>query len=109
LHTPETTTTSTIPQFFNLLLAPAFLTYAGFAFLSIGVLIFYFAPRYGQRLPIVYIGICSLIGSLVVIATQGLGSAIVHSAENPDDNQLMLWQTWIVIAFVVIGISFLSN
>jgi hypothetical protein len=49
LHTPETTASTTIPQFISLVLAPAFLVYASFAFLTILLLIFYFGPRYGSK------------------------------------------------------------
>jgi hypothetical protein len=94
---------STIPAFLILVRQPAFISYLVLDILAVLILIFYFAPRYGERLPIVYISICSLIGSLVVIATQGLGASLVTSASTPGNNQLLLWETWLVVAFVILG------
>ena len=113
LHTPETTPTSTIPGFLKLVLKPGFLTFSALALVAVGILIFYAGPRHGQTLPLVYITICALLGALVVVATQGLGAAIVHSTTNPTDNQLLFWEFWLVFAFVglggVIQINFLNK
>ncbi|KAL3900445.1 MAG: hypothetical protein SGCHY_001340 [Lobulomycetales sp.] len=103
LHTPETPSTSTVPGFLALVLAPGFLTFASIVVALTLFLIFYLSPRYGTRFPIVYISICSLIGSLVVVGTQGLGAALVHTATHPQDNQLILYQTWLVVILVAIG------
>jgi magnesium transporter len=43
------------------------------------VLIVYAAPRYGHTNILVYIAVCSLIGSLSVISVKGLGLAIKES------------------------------
>jgi hypothetical protein len=48
----------------------------------------------------VYIGICSLIGSLSVVTTQGLGTAIVKTIQG--DNQFTHWFLYVLAAFVVI-------
>lgn len=45
---------------------PAFLLYTASAVAVALVLILYCAPRYGQTNILVYIGICSIIGSLTV-------------------------------------------
>lgn len=103
MHTPATDQTSTIPQFIELVIKPAFLAFASLLLLVVAGLIFYVGPRYGTKLPIVYISICSLIGALVVVSTQGLGSALVYTASNPSDNQLLLWQTYLVLACICIG------
>src|ERR1051325_6544842 len=49
---------------------------------------------------LVYIGICSLIGSLSVVTTQGLGTAIVKTVQG--DNQFTHWFLYVLAAFVVI-------
>ena len=43
------------------------------------VFVCYAAPRYGHTNILVYISICSLIGSLSVISVKGLGLAIKES------------------------------
>ena len=44
----------------------AFLLYAAFVITAAFILIFYFIPQYGQTHIMVYIGVCSLVGSLSV-------------------------------------------
>ncbi|KAG8856493.1 hypothetical protein FRB91_000774 [Serendipita sp. 411] len=39
-------------------------------------MIYYVAPVYGKRIPIVYISICSLVGSMSIMAIKGFGIAL---------------------------------
>ncbi|KAJ1566384.1 hypothetical protein HK405_010050 [Cladochytrium tenue] len=66
-------------------------------------LIYYAASRWGDRWPIVYILICSLVGAFVVTAMQGLGSAVVYSAAHPEDNQFKQWSMYPLVLFVVLS------
>jgi hypothetical protein len=52
--------------FFFFFFFPAFLMYAALVIASAFILIFHFIPQYGQTHIMVYIGICSLVGSLSV-------------------------------------------
>lgn len=49
---------------------------------------------------LVYIGVCSWIGSLSVVFTQGLGSAIVHTFTI--SNQFKNWFIYLVLALTVV-------
>jgi magnesium transporter len=40
------------------------------------VMIYVMAPRYGRTNPMIYISICSTVGSLSVMAVKGLGVAV---------------------------------
>ncbi|KAG1438429.1 hypothetical protein G6F56_012638 [Rhizopus delemar] len=51
---------------------------------------------------LVYIGVCSLIGSISVVFTQGFGSAIVHSIAHKDENQFKNWFIYLVLVIVVV-------
>lgn len=53
-----------------------FIVFASFVVLSSLVLIFAVAPKYGQKNVLVYILICSVIGSLSVSCVKGLGIGI---------------------------------
>lgn len=44
----------------------AFLLYAALVITAVFILIFHFIPQYGQTHIMVYIGVCSLVGSLSV-------------------------------------------
>ncbi|CAG8506602.1 3288_t:CDS:2, partial [Cetraspora pellucida] len=46
--------------------------------------------------------VCSMIGSLSVVTTQGLGTAIVTTIMDPKNNQLTNWFFYVVAAFVVV-------
>lgn len=50
----------------HILLSTGFIVYSSFVVILVGVLIFRYVPRYGQTHMVVYIGICSLMGSLTV-------------------------------------------
>ncbi|KAG9287714.1 hypothetical protein G9A89_004117 [Geosiphon pyriformis] len=100
MHAPDQQSANTIQQFQHLFLHPVFLTYASVAmFLSI-IVIWKIAPKYGSKNMLVYIGICSLIGSLSVVATQGLGSAIVTSIMGK--NQFTHWFLYFLAGFVAV-------
>jgi hypothetical protein len=77
-----------------------FLVYSGIAVLISLVLVFYCGPRWGKQNMLVYIIVCSLIGSISVVFTQGLGSAIVHSISK--ENQFTNWFIYLVMGIVVV-------
>lgn len=52
---------------------------------------------------LVYISICSLIGSLSVVFTQGIGGAIVHSFAV--ENQFTNWFVYLVLALTLITLA----
>ncbi|KAG1171416.1 hypothetical protein G6F70_007155 [Rhizopus microsporus] len=65
--------------------------------------VFYCGPRWGKTNMLVYICICSLIGSLSVVFTQGLGGAIVHSFAI--ENQFTHWFVYLVLALTLITLA----
>ncbi|PKY43825.1 DUF803-domain-containing protein [Rhizophagus irregularis] len=100
LHAPNQHIASDIEEFKKMFFAPVFLTYAIVSILGSLLIIWKVAPKYGTKYMQVYIGICSLIGSLSVVTTQGLGTAIVKTIQG--DNQFTHWFLYVLIAFVVI-------
>lgn len=113
LHAPVSSDTNTIPEFISFVIQPWFLAYAILVLLVVLALIFIASPRYGHKTPLVYISICSITGSFVVVTTQGFGSAVVYSISNPSDNQFVYWQTYIMMAFIlcsgVVQINYLNK
>jgi drug/metabolite transporter (DMT)-like permease len=102
LNAPEQSSVANIQQMQHYVIAPGFLTYTGIVILGCAFTAFWVAPRYGNKSMFVYLTICSLIGGLSVVATQGLGAAIVaaigHTAEV---NQFKQWFFWVLFVFVV--------
>lgn len=77
-----------------------FLVYGGIAIVISLILVFYCGPRWGKKNMLVYISVCSLIGSISVVFTQGLGSAIVHSISQ--ENQFTNWFIYVVLGIVIV-------
>ena len=99
LSAPTESSVGTIQNMQHFVLAPGFLTYAGIVIVACAFIAFWVGPRYGKKSMLVYLSICSLIGGLSVVATQGLGAAIVAQAGGTKQyDQPFLY---ILFAFVV--------
>ncbi|KAJ3283132.1 hypothetical protein HDU76_008526, partial [Blyttiomyces sp. JEL0837] len=101
MNCPANNVTTTLASFWKLVIDPVFQGYLLVNAAVLLFLIFYAANKWGSRWPMIYITICSLLGSFVVVSMQGLGSAVVYSASNPNDNQFKQWSMYPLIVFVV--------
>ncbi|XP_054793998.1 probable magnesium transporter NIPA7 [Prosopis cineraria] len=92
------------------LLAYSFPLYTASAVAVSLVLILYCAPRCGQTNVFVYVGICSVIGSLTVMSVKAIGTAIKLTLEGR--NQAVYFQTWIfamvAVTCVIIQLNYLN-
>ncbi|KAJ3707735.1 hypothetical protein LUZ61_011440 [Rhynchospora tenuis] len=100
LHAPEEETPTSVNQIWELATQPAFLLYAASAVAVSLVLMLHCSPRYGQTNIMVYVGICSVIGSLTVMSIKAVGIAIKLTIEGI--NQAGYFQTWI---FAMVAVS----
>jgi hypothetical protein len=76
-----------------------FLLY-GFVSMALGLsLIYILAPRYGRTNPLIYVSICSIFGSLSIMAVKGLGIAVKLTFAG--DNQFSHPSTYVFGAVVV--------
>ncbi|MCJ1354008.1 MAG: hypothetical protein MMC33_003995 [Icmadophila ericetorum] len=99
MNAPSESSAATIQQMQHFVIAPGFLTYAGVIIIACVFIAFYLGPRYGKKTMLVYLSICSLIGGLSVVATQGLGAAIVTQiGGTPQFNQ---WFLYVLLVFVI--------
>lgn len=99
MNAPEESSVADIQEMQHFFIQPGFLSYAGVIIVGAAFTGFWVAPRYGKKNMLVYISICSWVGGLSVVATQGLGSAIVAQAGGkPQFNQ---WFTYFLLVFVV--------
>lgn len=85
-----------------LFLFSGFLVYASLVIVSSLVLIFYVAPRYGKKNVLIYIIICSILGSLTVMGCKGFGVAIKETAKGR--NEFTNWLTWMLMLMIIICI-----
>ncbi|GAB2229709.1 hypothetical protein Droror1_Dr00013961 [Drosera rotundifolia] len=66
LHAPAEREIESVIEVWNLATEPGFLCYVLLVMVAVFILIFHFIPLYGQTHILVYIGVCSLVGSLLV-------------------------------------------
>ncbi|KAG5019995.1 hypothetical protein JHK87_015850 [Glycine soja] len=89
----------------------AFLFYAALVITAIFILIFHFIPLYGQTHIMVYIGVCSLVGSITIMSVKALGIVIKLTLSGM--NQLIYPQTWaftlVVIVCVLTQMNYLNK
>ncbi len=110
LNAPESNSTSTVQSFFSHVFTGGFLVYSSIVWIGILYLINNVAPIHGTKHPLVYISICSLVGSFLVVVAQGFGSAIVYSASHWDnDNQFREFGFYILLLLVVITVIMQVN
>ncbi|KAG1328124.1 putative magnesium transporter NIPA4 [Cocos nucifera] len=111
LHAPQEREIESVKEVWDLATEPAFLFYAAVVIAAVFVLIFHFVPPYGQTHIMVYIGVCSLIGSLSVMSVKALGIALKLTFSGM--NQLIYPQTWaftiVVAACVITQVNYLNK
>lgn len=105
LNAPEQASATTIQQVKHFAISKVFLPYCGIVLSIVAFLILWVAPRYGQTHVMVYISICSLIGGISVVCTQGFGASVV-SAISGVPHQWDYWFLWVLFIFVVITLLF---
>lgn len=76
LHAPADEDITTIDEILHDALQPAFLLYALAVTIYAVVAIYKIAPVYGKRNPLIYLSICSLVGSVSVMSVKAFGIAL---------------------------------
>jgi drug/metabolite transporter (DMT)-like permease len=99
MNAPENSAVANIQQMQAFVITPGFLTYTGVIILASIATAFYAGPRWGKKNMLVYISICSWIGGLSVVCTQGVGSAIIAQAGGTP--QFNSWFIYILLVFVI--------
>ncbi|KAF8241634.1 DUF803-domain-containing protein [Wilcoxina mikolae CBS 423.85] len=100
VNAPAQSSVSTIQDMQRFILSPGFLSYAGIVVVGCICIIVWIAPKYGNQSMMVYLTVCSLIGGLSVVATQGLGAAVVAQARGTP--QFNHWFLYVLLVFVVV-------
>jgi hypothetical protein len=102
MNAPAESSAATIQEMKGFIIAPGFLSYAGVVIIGCVCVVLFVAPKWGKKSMLVYLTVCSLIGGLSVVATQGLGAAVVaqiHGAPYP--NQFKEWFLYVLFVFVI--------
>jgi hypothetical protein len=93
LHAPEEDSLETVEEVFRRFIQPGFLIYMiGIIGVSL-YLIYRVGPVYGKTHMLVYITICSLVGSISVMAVKGFAVAVKMTFAG--QNQFKYFSTWV--------------
>lgn len=99
MNAPSESSAANIQEMQHFVISPGFLVYAGLIIIGAAFTAIWVGPRYGKKSMLVYLSICSFVGGLSVVATQGLGAAIVAQiGGTPQFNQ---WFLYVLFVFVI--------
>ncbi|XP_057959866.1 probable magnesium transporter NIPA2 isoform X2 [Malania oleifera] len=107
LHAPQEKNIESVKEVWQLATEPGFIVYTGIVLILVIFLIFRMVPRYGKTHMLVYVGICSLMGSLTVMSVKALGIALKLTFSGM--NQFVYFQTWFFTVVVLISCLFQIN
>ncbi|KAK5988116.1 Magnesium transporter NIPA2 [Cladobotryum mycophilum] len=99
MNAPQESSVADIQEMRHYVITPGFLTYAGVIIVGSIITAFFVGPKYGNKNMLVYISICSWVGGLSVVSTQGLGAAII--AWIGGKPQYKEWFLWVLFVFVI--------
>ncbi|XP_010261284.1 PREDICTED: probable magnesium transporter NIPA6 [Nelumbo nucifera] len=103
IHAPQEHSPNSVQEIWTLATQPEFLFYAAATLSVVLALVLHFAPRCGQTNILVYLGICSLMGSLTVVSIKAIGIAIKLTLEGI--SQIAYPQTWFFVMAAVICVT----
>jgi uncharacterized membrane protein len=107
IHAPKDRPMDSLDEMAMMLADPLFVAYLLFVMFTTFLLIAFYAPKYGSNNVLIYVLICSLIGSLSVMSVKGLGVAIKQTMT--DSNQLTHPLFWTFLVSVVLTVSIQMN
>ncbi|ORY63553.1 DUF803 domain-containing protein [Pseudomassariella vexata] len=76
LHAPPDEEIQTIDQILQYAIQPGFLLYCIFVAVFASVMIYKIAPLHGKKNPLIYLSICSTVGSISVMSVKAFGIAL---------------------------------
>ncbi|XP_040357707.2 magnesium transporter NIPA2 [Ixodes scapularis] len=107
LHSPKEGNVESMEQLGAMITEPSFIVYVIFVVTVTSILTVIYAPKYGTSNVVIYVAICSVIGSLSVMGCKGLGLALRESFAGR--NEFTSWVTWVCLLGVVVCISIQMN
>ncbi|XP_068151443.1 magnesium transporter NIPA2 [Drosophila tropicalis] len=112
IHSPKEKEIEDLQVLFNMLQDPVFILYVICIFGSSAFVACFVAPRHGHANVVVYIFLCSGIGSLTVMSCKALGLAIRQTLAN-GGNVFLTWMPWfliiVTITFIAIQMNYLNK
>lgn len=107
LHAPPDPEIETIEELLHLAIQPGFLFYCTCVAVFATVMIYKIAPRYGKKNPMIYLSICSTVGSVSIMAVKAFGIAVKLTLGG--HNQFTHPSTYVFMIIVVVCIMTQMN
>lgn len=97
IHSPKEEEVETLTELMDKLQDSTFLNYVFVVIIASLSIAFYFGPKYGSQNVVVYILLCSAVGSLTVMSCKGLGLALKETLSGANNN----FNGWLIYFFLV--------
>lgn len=107
IHSPKEQEVADIDQLKAMVAEPAFIVYATLIIIVAVFLMVHTAPRYGSKNVLVYITICSSLGSFTVMGCKGVGVGVKQSLSG--HNQFTNWMFYVLLLVVIVCILIQLN
>ncbi|XP_012231836.1 magnesium transporter NIPA2 [Linepithema humile] len=108
LHSPKEEEVSSLSELVVKIREPGYVSYVLIVIICTLSIIFHFGPAYGKQHILVYICLCSSVGSLTVMSCKGLGLALKETISG-GENAFANWLTWVFIFSVILCIMVQMN
>ncbi|KRT85974.1 hypothetical protein AMK59_1822 [Oryctes borbonicus] len=108
IHSPKEEEVESLKDLLEKIKDSAFLMYILFVLICSLLIALYFGPKYGSQNVVVYIIMCSAIGSLTVMSCKGLGLALKETITGRSDD-FQNWLTYVFFITVIICIFIQMN
>jgi magnesium transporter len=102
LHAPPDAEITTIDRLLDFAIQPAFMLYCAVITVFAFVMIYRVAPKYGKKNPLIYLSICSTVGSISIMAIKAFGIAVKITLAG--DNQFTHASTYVFLIVVAVCI-----
>ncbi|XP_062853115.1 magnesium transporter NIPA1 [Trichomycterus rosablanca] len=114
IHSPKSGSVESRAELEQRLLDPVFLSYIALVVVLLIILIVWLSPAYGKSNIMVYVGICSLLGTFTVPSCKGLGLTAkeAFSGDMTTDNRalyLFLCLLTVLIVSILIQFTFINK
>ncbi|KAF2492485.1 DUF803-domain-containing protein [Lophium mytilinum] len=102
LHAPPDTPVESIDEILNFAIQPGFLIYCLITAIFAIVMIYKISPKYGRKNPLIYLSICSTVGSVSIMAIKAFGIALKMTFAG--NNQFTHPSTYVFVIVVIVCI-----
>lgn len=107
LHAPKEEEVTSLNELLDKIKASGFIAYVLIVIICTVLIVIYFGPAYGKQNVVIYIILCSSVGSLTVMSCKGIGLALKENMSVI--GAFSNWLTWVFLFSVILCITIQMN